>query len=473
MKLFRFTALLGIFIIISLSSFSQGVERLLGNWLGTLKVQSLELRVVLKIIKNEKDSVIATLDSPDQGAKDIKVSEIRLSGDSVFIRLMSIKASFAGVIKDKLIEGIWKQASGSLPLNFEKTDLAGEYKRPQEPVPPFPYKIEKVYFENREDGIKLAGTLTLPESSVTSPAVILISGSGPQDRDEFILGHKPFMVLADYLTREGIAVLRYDDRGVGESEGKFSEATTRDFAIDAMAALQFMKNHKAIDSRYIGLVGHSEGGLIAPMVASKSDDVAFIIILAGPGLTGEEILGLQTELIARAEGEKEEDIQEALKVSKKIWRIAGKNYKYDKAVKKIQEVYKEYLATLSEEEKQSAGLTSAAITAGIQQVLSPWFKYFLTYDPAPALEKVKCPVLALYGEKDLQVPPKQNIAAVRKALIKGGNKIFIVEEIESLNHLFQYSLTGLPSEYSKIDETFNIKALEIIKGWIKTQLRNK
>ena len=473
MKIIRTVLFINAFFLFAGGCFSQDLQRVEGVWLGYLKVQSMELRIVLNVTRNEKDSVTATIDSPDQGAKGMNVNDISLKGDSLIFHVSSISGTYTGILKDKHIEGIWKQMSSMLPLNFDKTDNAPEMRRMQEPVPPFPYKVENVYFENKTDNVKLAGTLTLPESAVTSPALILISGSGPQDRDEFILGHKPFFVLADFLTRNGIAVLRYDDRGTGESTGKYSEATTKDFAADARAALQFMKNHKAIDSRHIGLVGHSEGGLIAPMIASESNDVAFIVMLAGPGLNGEEILYLQSELIARAEGENESDIKKALEASKKIWDIAREDYKYEKLVKKIQKVYMEYIDKMTKEEKQKAGLTPANITAGIQQVLSPWFRYFLSYDPVPALKKVKCPVLALYGEKDLQVPPRQNIEAVRKALIKGGNKNIVVEEIENLNHLFQYSQTGSPSEYSKIEETFNIKALEIISGWIKTQLLRK
>ncbi|MCX6256466.1 MAG: alpha/beta hydrolase [Bacteroidia bacterium] len=449
---------------------SQDLKKIEGIWLGSLQVQSTELRLVMNVTKNEKDSFIVTFDSPDQGAKGIKTSEARVKGDSVIVKSKKIYASYKGILKDSVITGTWTQAGNSLPLSLTRTKSIPVVKRPQEPVPPFPYKVENVYFENEKAGVRLAGTLTLPQNAITSPAVVLITGSGPQDRDESIMGHKPFLVLADHLTRNGIAVLRYDDRGTGESTGKFSEGTTADFATDVMAALKFLRNHKAIDSKDIGLIGHSEGGIIAPMIAADDKDVAFIVMLAGPGLKGEEILKLQMQLIARADGEKEDEIKKDLEFSEKIWTVAEKNYKYDKAAEKIQEIYKKQIASLTAEEKKEQAYTPAAIITTTQEVLSPWFRYFLSYDPVPALKKVKCPVLALNGEKDLQVPPKENLAAIREALKSGGNSHFIAEQIEGLNHLFQYCQTGSPKEYSKIEETFNIKPMEIITGWIKTQL---
>jgi pimeloyl-ACP methyl ester carboxylesterase len=311
--------------------------------------------------------------------------------------------------------------------------------------------------------------LTLPSDKGVFPAVLLISGSGPQDRNETIYNHHPFLVLADYLTRQGIAVLRVDDRGVGESTGDFSQATSEDFASDVLAGVEYLKTCKEIDPKKIGLIGHSEGGLIAPMVAVKSPDVAFIVLMAGTGLTGEEISYLQGALIAKAMDASEEDIAKNRRFNEKIFSVIKEEKDKKMAEERLHQMFMEYWEKMSEEEKNiigDIGDPEEYLEAQLQNLLSPWLKFFLTYDPKPTLSKLKCPVLAINGEKDLQVPPKENLSAIEEALVAGGNKNFIVKELPGLNHLFQTAQTGVPSEYAKIEETISPIALKIITDWI-------
>jgi len=284
----------------------------------------------------------------------------------------------------------------------------------------------------------------------------LITGSGPQDRDESLLGHKPFLILSDYLTRHGIAVLRADDRGTAKSTGVFATATTADFATDTEAGIAYLKTRAEVDPHKIGLIGHSEGGVIAPMIAARNKDVAFIVMMAGTGVPGDQILVAQGEAIQVAGGKSPEQ--------------AAKDAAKEKEMLTLVETEKDQ-AVLEKElkEKLAGDVPEAQIGVQIKQITSPWFRYFLTYDPATALRKVTCPVLAINGEKDTQVPPKLNLPAIRKALEEAGNKHFEVDELPGLNHLFQTAKTGAPAEYSEIEETMSPVALEKISSWILKQ----
>ncbi len=446
---------------------SQSID-LNGTWLGTLKVASMELRIVFHISGNAEEGYKATMDSPDQGANDIPVDSVIVSSGKVRLAVSIIKGFFEGAVsKDGLtLDGSWSQGGRSFPLVLKKVEKVKELKRPQEPKEPFPYKQEDVKYENKSAGVTLAGTLTIPEGKGPFPAAILITGSGKQNRNEELLGHKPFLVLSDYLTRRGIAVLRSDDRGAGESTGDFAKATSADFAGDVRSAVEFMKTRPEIDHNKIGLIGHSEGGLIAPMIAADDKDVAYIVMMAGPGLTGEQIILLQSKLIAEANGVDENQINKDIALSEKVLAVAKSKIDSTEAAGKIENVIKNYYQGLSEEDKKKEEYSEKATSAQIKRVLSPWFRYFLAYDPVSALEKVKCPVLAIDGEKDLQVPPKEDLAAIKAALEKGGNKNFEVKELPGLNHMFQKAKTGSPLEYGKIDETIDPSALKIMGDWI-------
>ncbi len=445
-------------------------------WQGALDVSGMKLRLVLKISQAPDGTLTATLDSIDQGAMNLPVDSIIIEGKTMRFEMKQIGGSYEGTFnKDGTeVSGQWKQGGASLPLvlkRADKTAQAPEIKRPQEPKKPYPYREEDVVYENAEAGIKLAGTLTLPRGKGPFPAALLITGSGPQDRDEALLGHRPFLVLADYLTRRGIAVLRTDDRGVGKSTGDFSKATSEDFAGDARAGVEYLKSRKEINPKKIGLIGHSEGGLIAPMVAAQSPDVAFIVLLAGTGVTGEELLLLQATLILKASGVSEEAIAKNRAVQEAIFTVLKEEPDNAQAAKKIREMLTEELAKMSEEEKKAYGISEEFVEIQIKQSLTPWFRYFVTYDPRPTLMKIKCPVLAINGEKDLQVQPGQNLLAIAAALEAGGNSDYTLVKLANLNHLFQTSQTGSPLEYAQIEETFSPIALEVIGDWILRQTR--
>ena len=445
---------------------SSGIE---GSWAGTLNISSAKLRIVFNVSRDSSGNLTANLDSPDQGAYGILVDEVIVKDDSVKFIVGVVKGFYAGKFyPDSLrISGIWNQGGMSLPLDLRKTEMVEKPKRPQEPKEPFPYKSEEVKFINSETGDTLAGTLTMPDTAGPFTAVILVTGSGPQDRNEELLGHKPFLVLADYLTRNGIAVLRYDDRGIGESTGDFRKATSEDFADDAIAAVEYLKTKNEINR--IGVAGHSEGGIIAPMVAVQSEDVDFIVLMAGTGIRGDSILVLQTELIMRASGSDDQTISRDLGIYRRIYTLLNSE-KDDEIVKQgLTEILEDSHNYLTEKEKEEVGTKEQMTDMQLKVLLGEWFRYFVTYDPYPTLTKVECPMLAINGEKDLQVPPKQNLNAIEEALKEGGNKNYKIVEMPGLNHLFQKSETGSPTEYGNIEETFSPDAMKVISDWILTE----
>jgi pimeloyl-ACP methyl ester carboxylesterase len=445
---------------------------------GTLKVGGIELRLVFHLFKQTDGTYQGTMDSPDQGAKGILLDEVSVKDDAVRLELKSSKMVYEGKRdKDgKKITGNLKQGGQTFPLALEKVAKAKETRRPQTPKKPYPYDEIEVAYENKKGGVKLAGTLTVPRSGGPFPAVLLITGSGPQDRDETIFGHKPFLVLADYLSRRGIAVLRVDDRGVGGSTGKTSESTSADFAGDVHAGVEFLKGRKEINASQIGLIGHSEGGIIAPLVASRSKDVAFIVLLAGTGLPGDEILYLQGAAILKANGADAEMLAKQKAIQTRMFAIVREEKDRAAAEKKLRAALDEIVSKMSKEEKKQ-GLESlggpSAMEGQVQMVLTPWFRHFLDYDPRPALRKVSCPVLALNGEKDVQVPAEVNLKAIAAALKEAGNKDVTTVQLPNLNHLFQTCKTGSVTEYAAIEETLAPVALETIANWITKRTRGK
>ena len=321
-------------------------------------------------------------------------------------------------------------------------------------------------YENKSAGITLAGTLTLPRSEGPFSAVLLITGSGPQDRDETALSHKPFLVLADYLTRQGIAVLRVDDRGVGKSTGTFSQATAGDFASDVLAGVEYLKNRKEIDPKYIGLIGHSEGGEIAPMVATQSQDVAFIVLMAGLGINGYDDMVLQDFLSVKQAGASDEEAEWVRNWVKRFYAVPLEEKDDAIAKKKLLDLY----AGIKEEEKHSAKWMGG-ITLNPDYAVSPAMRHFLSFDPVPLLKKVQCPVLAINGERDVQVPPKENLQGIEAALKAGGNQHYTIKELPNLNHLFQTVQPGGETDYGKIEETMSPIVLKMIADWILEQTK--
>jgi pimeloyl-ACP methyl ester carboxylesterase len=443
-----------------------------GLWMGTLDAGGAKLRLAFHVSRNPDGSIHATADSLDQGASGLQVDGFGIADGTLRIEMKMIGGSFEGKLSadGKRAEGKWSQSGASLPLTLERVDKLPEIRRPQAPVKPYPYAEEEVSYENAAAGVKLAATLTYPKSGGPFPAVVLITGSGAQDRNESLLGHQPFLVLADYLTRRGIAVLRADDRGVGGSTGDPNKATTEDYAGDALAGVAYLKTRIEIDPKRIGLVGHSEGGMIAPMAAARSSDVAFIVMIAGSGVDGEHIVLEQQDLIAKALGATDEAVAAQHAQTEEIIAIVKEGKDSATAEKLIRDTLTARYAPMTEEQRKASGVTDEAIETQIQatvgEMLSPWFRFFLAYDPAPTLAKVRVPVLAVWGSKDLQVPPAQNLPVVEAALKAGGNAHHTVKELPGLNHLLQTATTGSPTEYAQIEETMSPAALQLIAGWI-------
>ena len=443
-------------------------------WEGTLEVQGgIKLRLAFHTLMTRGGAIRVTMDSPDQGAFGFKVDKAEVSKESLKFTLSKI-GEYEGKLDPtgESAVGRWKQGGVSLPLTLKKVAEATQVRRPQTPKGPFPYASKEVAYDSRAKGVRIAGTLTLPEGDGPFPAALLITGSGPQDRDETLLGHKPFLVLADELTRRGIAVLRVDDRGVGGSTGDNAKATTADFAEDALGGLDFLKGDERIDRPRIGLIGHSEGGLIAPIVATRSDDVAFIILMAGPGLPGDQILSAQLKLILKASGADEGTIRRSAESQARLIAIAKEAEDPKLAAEKLKAASLEMAKSLPDGERKA--LAEADPNGALVSTLaSPWFRYFLNFDPGPTLARVRCPVLAINGEKDLQVPCKENLEAIDRAVRSGGNDRVTIREMAGLNHLFQPCTTGAPSEYAAIEETFAPAALRAIGDWIIEQTRSK
>lgn len=443
------------------SMFGQDIT---GDWNGVLDAGGMKLRIVFHISATG-DGFSATFDSPDQGAFGLPVSSVKFNDPILVLETTTPRIVYTGELKDGAIIGTFNQSGFKAPLDMHREEMEKPvFIRPQEPKEPYPYRVEDVKFANPEAGITLAGTLTMPDNAKKYPAVVLISGSGAQDRNEELLGHKPFLVLSDHLTREGIAVLRFDDRGHGESEGDHSIATSADFATDVKSAVKYLQSRSDIGT--IGLMGHSEGGLIAPMVAAEMPEVGFIVLLAGPGIQGDKLLLLQEELIWRAEGTDEAEIQKSMIVNRTIFdminTITDTDILKESVRSFLEKCVADSLVNIPEDYTPKE-----VIEQSLEQTTSPWVLFFIRHDPAPVLEKVKCPVLALNGSKDLQVPSRIDLDAIAAALEKGGNKVFRTVELDGLNHLFQECETGHPDEYAKIEQTFSPRAMDIISSWIK------
>lgn len=448
--------------------FTASAQDITGEWNGLLKVQGMSLRLVFHIA-GDTNGYTATMDSPDQGAKGIPVTSVSFVNNVLTLEIAAAQIKYTSEsVNTDSITGTFSQMGQKLPLNlYRKAVTQVKPKRPQEPVLPYPYKSEEITFVNEKDNIKLAGTLTLPNTKGKFPAIVLITGSGPQNRDEELMGHKPFLVLADFLTRNGFAVLRFDDRGTNKSEGNFQTATTPDLASDVKSAVKYLKSRSEVNPLRIGLMGHSEGGIIAPMVAVECKDVNFIVLLAGTGISGKEILLKQQDLIGHANGMKEEDLRTTAEINSTIYKMIDEIQNTDTLKSKI----KEYLLIKS---KDIPGLNipegsslNEIVDMQINQITSPWMLYFIRYNPSPVLSKVKCPVLAVVGSKDLQVPAEINLKAIENALKSAGNKQYQVKELPSLNHLFQECTTGSPNEYANIEQTISPVLFETLTDWFK------
>jgi len=462
-------ALTLVILVLTCSAFAQDIT---GQWQGLLEIPGSPLRLVLNIEKSDA-GYTSTLDSPDQGAEGIPVNTTVFTDGKLDIAATALGLRYTAELVENKLKGTFVQRGMTLPLEMSREAIdTPERNRPQEPKEPFPYYSEAVRFKNPEADIELAGTLTLPKETGKFPVVVLISGSGPQDRNEELAGHKPFLVIADYLTRNGIGVLRFDDRGVGESTGDFKQATSLDFASDVQSAIAFLKTRNDIDINNIGLIGHSEGGVIAPMVAARTDDVGYIVLMAGTGIPGSDILALQGKLIEKAMGKSDTEVDRSAAIRQKMIDMAVAS----KDIPTLRKDLTNYLEEQAQNPDNGIWLPDGTdvdqfIKSQVNFMATPWMVYFLRHDPAKVLENVSCPVLAIIGEKDLQVPAKVNLSGIGNALQKADNKEVTLKELPGLNHLFQESETGSPSEYGNIEQTFSPVALKVISDWILEQVK--
>ena len=426
-----------------------------GDWAGAITPAGATIRLIVHV-RTDARGTLVSLDSPDQGAFDIPLRTLKRDGRTVTFEING--SHYEGTLSadGRSIDGTWAGVTYQGPLTFASRPVATSApRRPQTPQPPFPYRTEEVVVQSAA-GVKLAGTLTLPQGKGPFPAAVMITGSGAQDRDETILGHKPFAVIADRLTRDGVAVLRVDDRGFAQSTGDFTSATDDDFAVDAAANVAFLRGRPDIDPARVGLIGHSEGGLVAPKVASRDRKLAFIVLMAGPGVPLSEVLRAQRAAMAPAMGLSPDEIRktQAL-IDHVIAAMRGAKDEADARARALKVI---------EAEGSDAIRARAPAAILATQLSSGWMRNLVDYDPAPTLAKVKCPILALNGSKDGQVPPDQNLPAIRAAT-KGNPDVTIVE-LPGLNHLFQTAKTGAVGEYADIEETVAPIALDTMSSWI-------
>ena len=453
-----------------------------GIWNGSLKIAG-ELHLVLHITQSADGTYSGTLDSPDQNVTNIKCDKVivqtGLPGSSTLsFSIDKLKVSYTGkLLNDSTLSGTFTQGV-NIPLDFHRSIMAYVAKQinhPQTPKPPFPYKTEDVTYTN--NSLQYGGTLTTPQGRGKFPAVLLITGSGQQDRDETIFGQKPFAVLADALTRDGFVVLRVDDRGIGNSTGNFATSTTADFVNDVNASVDYLKTRSEVNDKKVGLLGHSEGAMIAPVVASQRKDISFIILLAAPGVKIIDLMAEQNAAVLKSVGVDATIADNFKPVYTQIVTII--NNAPDTATAKenliqyINDWYsKSDAATLNALGFKSADDVQSYVHDLIAEYSNPWFKYFLQFDPQPYLTELKkVKVLALNGSRDIQVVSQQNLPAVKSALLQGETKTFETKELPGLNHLFQTCHTCTVAEYGQLEETIAPVALQTITDWLNQNVR--
>ena len=476
---YRLSLIIILLLIFSNRQFAQQ-NKAIGTWEGTLTVNKTDLRLVFHI-KEENASLQAYLDSPDQLQYGLKMDTIIVDDLGFKMTLKIASAQYNCSYNDSIdeAEGNWIQLGTSYPLNIKKNAAYKPRIFPQEPVAPFPYKAEEVSYENKKPYAKtsaktiIGGTLTLPEEENKKfPAVLLISGSGDQDRNENIAGHKPFLVIADHLSRRGFAVLRVDDRGVGASSGNPRISTTADFVTDVKSSINFLKSHPAVDPQKIFLVGHSEGGLIAFMTAADlKKELAGIVLLAAPGVPMHELLLRQSADIIRQSGMEEEFIKAADDFNRIFYHTLLADKKNKVTVSSLYQKMLPLLKALPTATKDALEMSESGLRNQCYTFMMPWFRYFVKIDPKSYLKKVKCPVLALNGSMDIQVAAGPNLEAIRINLQAGGNKDVTCSEIPNLNHLFQHCKSCTVSEYGELEETFAPELLKAMENWLRDRIK--
>ncbi|MGB3005646.1 MAG: alpha/beta fold hydrolase [Chitinophagaceae bacterium] len=462
-------------VIICFGAKAQINKNIIGIWKGKLNV-GIEIRLVFHI-KDSSGILFSSADSPDQNAYGLKCDTTYFSGNQLTIKMVQLGATYTGTLQnDTVLNGMFTQRGVPLALTLKRVEKISQRKRPQTPHPPYAYKSEDVVYENADKSLKYGATITIPNGSGTFPAAILITGSGAQNRDEEIMEHKIFSVIADHLTKNGFIVLRVDDRGVGKSTGIFGDATTADFANDVSAGVDYLLFRNETDKKRIGLIGHSEGGMIAPMVAVKRKDINFIILLAGPGVKTLDLLVEQTAAIIISSGVGEKAVNAYKPVYKKLLVKTLNEKDTAKALQKAIQITEKWagktdtvlLSQLGMADKTTREKASEQL---VKSVSGKWFKYFLQFDPKPYLQKLSCKMLALNGSKDLQVIASQNIPGIEAALKKSKATVKDIKVLEGLNHLFQSCKKCTITEYGELEETFSPIALQEISEWLKKNIK--
>ncbi|HET6556723.1 MAG TPA: alpha/beta fold hydrolase [Prolixibacteraceae bacterium] len=448
---------------------SEGNEPIHGTWLGELVIpHQASLRMGIIITLNDDKTQKAVLNIIDQSTGDIPCDEVLVRNDTVTVRLKKLGIEISGPMaaESREINGRFRQAGANFPIVFKPVDKLPEILRPQEPKGPFPYQSEEVVFENTKAGVRLAGTITIPQKPGKFPAVIMVTGSGKQNRDEEFAKHKPFWVIADYLTRQGIIVLRVDDRGCGASTGSFEQSTTGDFAEDVLSGIAYLKGRKEVNPQEIGIIGHSDGGIVASLAAAQSTDVAYIVTLAGLMESFEKAVLDQLMNQAAQQGKSAEDIELERNWRKSIYSIAKEKTDVATATTRLWEIYN----ALPEADVKRLNWPKGRHESQINQVLNPWWRFNLSLNNEEAIKNIQCPVLALYGSLDQQVRPEQNVSFVEAAFKKGTNPHAEVKVLPGLNHMFQTATTGSEYEYFRIEETISPEVLNLMATWIGKQV---
>ena len=444
-------------ILLSLFSLTVCSQNIAGKWKGLLKVQKTSIPVIFKIKKTTM-GYSTVMDSPSQNAFDIKVDSTIFKDSILQLSIGKVRIKYTGKLNNfEIFVGKFTQGNSSFSMNLKKFEDS-KNNRPQEPKEPFDYIVENVSFKNEKANINLHGSLTLPKNKKNFPVVILVSGSGPQNRDEEAFGHKPFLVIADFLTKKGIGVLRYDDRGTAKSEGDFKTASLQDFKDDAVAAVNYIKNRKDFKADKIGIIGHSEGGTIAPMIANSSKDVNFLVLLAGTILQGNEILLIQQQIAGKEAGASDEILKKVKVMNSGAYEIILKNSNKELLKQELSRYIKNVMLKNSTNNDDSK-----LISKQVNRLTSPWMLSFLRYNPSDEYQKLEAPVFALFGKKDVQVTSKENVEALKKLK----KKKIDYKVYDNLNHLFQECNTGSPNEYAKIEQTISQKVLVDILKFIK------
>jgi len=451
-------------------------QTFIGSWRGEINTGAIALRVNIHISQEDDSTYAGTFDSPDQGAYDLSFSSVTVSNNT-----LTCKAANMGIVltaeamEEGDLEARWVQGGAAFPMQFVRFTNDGDdlTRKPQDPSPPFPYSEEHTYFVNANNDT-IHGTFTLPKGKGPFPGVVLITGSGPQNRNSEILGHRPFWVLADHLTREGIAVFRYDERGVGESGGDFQSATSQDFAHDASLALKHLAQHKLVDNKRAGLFGHSEGGMVAGIVNAEFIQPSFLILAAAPGIPIPELLYKQTEDIMRGQNVSKETRDELLQRNAIIYELMINSKQLDDAFKKVNGYFeKEIQRAEDQNDIQKTDALKSSQKEINQSVLTPWFFYFIQFNPRAVYSGINIPTLVINGKTDVQVWWEDNTQGIKNIVNDAGHQDIEVITYHQLNHLFQTSESGLPLEYASNEETFNESVMRDIAAFILTQKKGK